>query len=690
MVIYSTHGGNNDLYWRVSTSPGEATSWSAEQTLVVNTANDGNGNTYSNPFYLSTPNEVVNFSRAIGYDPNYSVFSNINNTENTVSTISPAYGGHWMYWQNPGTGPLTGGNGRPYVKYASNGANTVWFATTEDSPQNYLNSLYVGYMQFNTSGAGTVYTSTGGSLGGLSTGTAPTGNSGNPPTGGNQGDIVSGTGLSYLPTDFTPIVKANAVYNGIDLTGKYVGWATSMQLDSSGKPYLGFVVVNNTTGAYGNDLEYYYAHLVGSAWQVSRVGYAGFPLYNGQNQYAGLMAVDPSNPNTIYVSSDVNPATNAALIGPDGKQHWQILEGTTGNGGSTWSWTQITDTSSDNIRPEVTAGSGKEALVWMQGSYTSYTSYSTSMVGLVEALATTATWSGNVSANWSDGGNWSAALPVSGGALTFAASGAAGAALTDNLMTPGTYNVAGITFTPAAPAYTITPGSPGVNGFALTAALTNSSTNAQTINDAISLPNTQMFTTTAAGGDIVLGGAISGAGGIVKTGGGTLILAGSNNFAGTTLVAAGTLALGNSAALASSTLDASGAGSLSFGTLASAMLGGLFCPTSSLTQGVTGNGTSGGIALVNASLAPVNLSVGNNNATTIYGGNLTGSGGSLTKYGAGLLTLAGSNSYSGGTTIIGGDLAFAASSALPAAGNITLAGGALVATPILASGSAAR
>jgi hypothetical protein len=389
MAEYQRHGTDNNVLWRISTSPGEATVWGPEQTSVVNTVNDSNGNTYGNPFYLSTPNEVVSFSRAIGYDPNYSVFTNLSNTTPTY-----AYGGHWMYWQNPNTGPLTGGNGRPYVKYASNGTNTVWFATTEDSPQNYLNSLYVGYMQFNGSGVGSVYTSTGTLLGGLSTSTAPTGNGGNPPVGGNAGDIASGTGKSYLPTDFTQIAKADGIASdGFNLSSTspygagYVGWASSMQLDNSGNPYLGFVVVRNLNGGYGNDLEYDYAHFVAGAWQVSRVGYAGLPLYNGQNQYAGLIAVDPLNPNEVYISDDVNPTTDAALLGPDGKQHWQIFEGNTTNDGSTWSWNQFTNTSSDNIRPIVTDGSGSEALLWMQGSYTAYTNFNTSVVGLIEPIS---------------------------------------------------------------------------------------------------------------------------------------------------------------------------------------------------------------------------------------------------------------------------------------------------------------
>jgi hypothetical protein len=383
LTTYENHGGTNNVLWRTSTSPGEATSWSAQHTSAMNPNGDGNGNTYNNPFYLSVPNLVFNSSRSVGYDPNYATFTNL---ENATPTFT--YGGHWMYWQNPGTGgALTGGNGRPYVKYTSNGADAVWFATTEDSPQNFPNSLYSGYIKFNAAGAGSVFTSTGTSLGGLSTSTAPTGNANPPTTGGNTGgDLTSGTGKSYLPTDFTPIVKANQNFNGVNLVGKSVGWASSMQLDQSGDPYLGFVVIDNLNGAYGNDLEYYYAHFNGGAWQVKHVGFAGLPLYNGQNQYAGLMAVDPSDPNKVVISSDVDPVTDAALLGPDGHQHWQILEGTTIDGGSSWTWDQLTDTSSDNIRPVITEGDGEEALLWMQGSYTTYQSFNTNIVGLVEPI----------------------------------------------------------------------------------------------------------------------------------------------------------------------------------------------------------------------------------------------------------------------------------------------------------------
>ena len=500
LAVYQKHGANNNALWRVSSSPGETTSWNAEQTSVVNTANDGNGNTYANPFYLSTPNEVVNLSRAVGYDPNYSLFTNLTNTTPTF-----AYGGHWMYWKNPNTGPLTGGNGRPYVKYASNGADTIWFATTEDSPQNFDNSLYAGYMQFTNTGSATLHTSTGASLGNISTATAPTG-SANPPTSGNAGDLPSGTGLSYLPTDFTPIVKANATFNGIDLTGKSVGWASSMQIANTGNPYLGFVVIDNLNGGFGNDLEYYYAHFSTGAWHVDRVGFAGLPLYNGQNQYAGLLAVDPLNPNRIFFSADVNPATNATLLGPDSKQHWQIFEGNTTNNGTSWSFTQLTNTPSDNLRPVIAASpDGNEGLTWMRGSYTAYTNFNTAVVGLViPTTGVSLTWNStaasawdiNASFNWSTGAAPSAFF--NGNNITFPDG--------PGLHPPLTLNP---TLTPPAIAVPSNP-----------------------INDSLSRTGT-----------------IAGTASLPKSGTSTLTLATPNTYSGGTILSAGTLIAANPEAL---------------------------------------------------------------------------------------------------------------------------------------------
>jgi autotransporter-associated beta strand protein len=64
---------------------------------------------------------------------------------------------------------------------------------------------------------------------------------------------------------------------------------------------------------------------------------------------------------------------------------------------------------------------------------------------------------------------------------------------------------------------------------------------------------------------------------------------------------------------------------------------------------------SGNVKLADTAGAAVALSVGGNNSSTAYSGNLTGAG-SLTKVGAGTLTLSGASTYAGTTTVGGGKL----------------------------------
>ena len=66
-------------------------------------------------------------------------------------------------------------------------------------------------------------------------------------------------------------------------------------------------------------------------------------------------------------------------------------------------------------------------------------------------------------------------------------------------------------------------------------------------------------------------------------------------------------------------------------------------------------GTGYNIILQNTASAAIGLSVGANNASTLYAGVLSGLG-SLYKIGIGTLTLTGANTYSGGTTISFGTL----------------------------------
>ena len=225
------------------------------------------------------------------------------------------------------------------------------------------------------------------------------------------------------------------------------------------------------------------------------------------------------------------------------------------------SWTLVTAANTAYGATFGVNGFTENAGLWSNGNGFAF-SESTSRLVVVPKPNTVA-WSGASSANWAGSANWNAALPVNGDKLIFAAAGSSGTTLTDNLMTPGTRNVSDITFTSAAPAYTINPGTAGTNGFTLTGTFTNNSTNLQTINDAISLPhgvpNTRTFMTTAGGGDIILNGNISGPGGVGKAGAGTLTLSGANSYTGGTRVDGGTLLL-------TSALNSSGALAVGGGT----------------------------------------------------------------------------------------------------------------------------
>jgi fibronectin-binding autotransporter adhesin len=155
------------------------------------------------------------------------------------------------------------------------------------------------------------------------------------------------------------------------------------------------------------------------------------------------------------------------------------------------------------------------------------------------------TWTGATDAYWNDS-NWTGGNnpPVAGDSLTFTNTGTL-TTLYDNLShsTTGTFNT--ITYSSVAPAYTFWG-----NAITLTGGITNSSSNTQTINDALAVSSSaENFT-----GNIVLNGALSGSGSINV--GGTLTLNGGasqstmNINGGTLNVGAGGLTLTNSGGFA--------------------------------------------------------------------------------------------------------------------------------------------
>ena len=164
-------------------------------------------------------------------------------------------------------------------------------------------------------------------------------------------------------------------------------------------------------------------------------------------------------------------------------------------------------------------------------------------------------------------------------------------------------------------------------------------------------------------GNLTLGGVLSdssGAAGFTKIGAGTLTLSAADTYSGNTTISQGTLRLGALEVIP----DGPGKGNvaLSGGTLD---LGGY----SETINGLSGSGT------VDNTWTSATLTVGNNNASSTFGGVIQNTANPLTliKIGSGTLILSGSSTYSGGTTISQGTLQLGdgSSSNGSVSGNIT-------------------
>jgi autotransporter-associated beta strand protein len=140
-----------------------------------------------------------------------------------------------------------------------------------------------------------------------------------------------------------------------------------------------------------------------------------------------------------------------------------------------------------------------------------------------------------------------------------------------------------------------------------------------------------------------LSGVISGSANadLLKTGAGVLELTGTNTYSGNTLIQQGTLIATNGAAIANTSA-----------VVLSNTAGATFQLNNSETIGaLSGGGTTGG----NVNIQGNTLTVGDQRDST-FGGIISGSGGSLSKQGTGILSLTNTSTYSGSTSVTAGSL----------------------------------
>ncbi len=340
LAMYGQHvaGGEagQQSYYRISTNPGNSSTWNATQSFDNNAAM-----TYSNLHYLPNDNggagRMYNFVRTNNFDPNVLISTNQGTT--------------WSY----GGKLLTegGGSDRPYVRYFSDGER-IHFITTERHPRDFDNSVFAGYVQ-----DGKVFNSAGSVV---------------------DSNLFDSSGIA--PAALTPVFATGTVVDGEAMRR---AWTVDVAIESGGNPVAVFQARAN-----GNDTDhrFFYGRWDGAQWQVNQMAYAGSYLYSAENDYTGLVSIDPNDPTAVYLSSEVHPATKAQLIGADGLRHYELFKGKTNDNGATWNWTPITfNSTTNNVRPLIPEwDNDNTALVWMRGRYNSYTNYDMDAVALVNPV----------------------------------------------------------------------------------------------------------------------------------------------------------------------------------------------------------------------------------------------------------------------------------------------------------------
>ncbi len=332
LALYSRHGSDNLIHIRTSVSQrpdlwGDAMEY---QELA--------GVTYNNLLTVGSGDtkRLLNFSRSRGWNPNF--------IQMDFTT------GEWSYG-----GRLLNSEGRPYMKYAGNiDGSLIHVVATDQHPRNFDNSIYHGVMD------GSILMDSFGQV-----------------VDSNLSDDEAA-----VPTQLTRVFEGNA---------DNVAWMADVAVDQNDQPVIAFSVQKDgrdlPPNQGGLDHRYHLARFLDGQWVQHEIAYAGERLYPFEDDYTGLVAIDPQDVNRVVISTNADPVTGEPLISlADQKRHYEIFEGSSTNEGLSFTWTPLTKNSSvDNLRPIIPAWeSDSRAVLWLRGSYSSYTDFNTQVVGVVQ------------------------------------------------------------------------------------------------------------------------------------------------------------------------------------------------------------------------------------------------------------------------------------------------------------------
>lgn len=372
LAMYANHGNNGGLgdeftRYRVSTNPGDSTSWSEEQLYnwydhvpgANQTGNPDQANiSYHNLFYLSEEDKVYDISRSYGRLSTNGAGQNMPNVlEYDPETNTVEWKGQFLESDAQGYSA--------YPKYVSNGVDRIYFTTTETHPRNYNNSIYAGYIK-----GGQTFDM----LGNLIDANL------------FDSNVTAGDGAVPDVTEFTLVDAADPLGQGQNRL-----WTTDAALDSQGNLMALYTSRWNTDGATSSGsttntidhrLHFTRWNQATQVWATEEVAKMGPRLYGSEQDYTGLGALIPGDEDTLYISTPYDPRDPTWQTETD---HHEIYRGS--YDGAQWNWTAITEGSTvDNLRPIApdTHGVGPQPVFWFRGDYTTAHDINAAVVGIID------------------------------------------------------------------------------------------------------------------------------------------------------------------------------------------------------------------------------------------------------------------------------------------------------------------
>jgi hypothetical protein len=332
LIAWAGHNENCNTYW----SNHNGTDWEPQKTFAWNSlgcpTSSGRSVTYNNVWNMTAENKIYNFVRSVDTSPNILV--------STDSGASWNYGGRLTF--SPTVGYVAG-----YYKYWGNGVDRIDFLGTEAHPRDSDTSLYHGYVK-----GGKSY---------------------------NSADEVKDENITdKMGPDVTAFTRIFA--KGTTLGGERFEHMWNSDIVRYDDGTVAAIGMGRTQSDGNNpDHSYVYLRFSGGMWKATNIGKAGKKLYDSEQDYVGLGALHPDDPNVIYISTPFDPRGGTQM------SRREIFKGITCDEGATFDWEPITYNSSvDNLRPIVPKWDNKSmVLLWFRGTYQTAQIYDEEVVGII-------------------------------------------------------------------------------------------------------------------------------------------------------------------------------------------------------------------------------------------------------------------------------------------------------------------